>query len=146
MDPQAPSQPPQQTGLDQSQNPVDKTTTEQALSQDTSSTASAIIDHRKEHDVPSQHAREATSTSLGYGDTGPFKEKDTLESQKMNYSKSEWEGEQMRPLGEGDVAAAVQGGGGGGHAGQDSLTADMGKKTQEHKEALHERGQRTARK
>lgn len=34
------------------------------------------IDHREQHDVPSQHGEAATASSLGYGDTGPLKEKD----------------------------------------------------------------------
>ena len=143
MDPQAPSQPSQQTGLNQAQNPADKTTTEQATSQEESSTASAPVDYRQQHDVPSTHFDQATSTSLGYGDTGSLKEKDISESKKQNYSESELDGEQMRAAGEGDVAQAVKSGGGGGHVGEASLTANMDREAEEHTAALHERGQRS---
>ena len=143
MDPQEPLQPSQQTGLNQVSNPAGKTSAEQAISQDRTSTSGHAVDKRHAHDVPSQHSEEPTSTSLGYGDTGPLKEKDISESNKMNYANSELDGEQMRAPGEGEVAEAVRTGGGGGHAGEGSLTANMDQKAAEHKEILHERGERT---
>ena len=143
MDPKEPSQPSQQTGLDQPLNPADKTSAEQTKSADTSSTTGPPVDRRAEHDVPSTHEKDATSTSLSYGDTGPLKEKDISESDKQNYASSELDGEQMRAPGEGEVARAVERGGGGGHKEESSLTADMDRKAEEHKDALHARGERT---
>lgn len=98
------------------------------------------IDHREAHDVPSSHGEEATPSSRGWGDTGPLKEKDIGQSGKGDDSL---EGEQMRAPGEGEVAEAVRTGGGGGHAEEDSLTANLDAKTEEHKQALHARGERT---
>ncbi len=49
----------------------------------------------------------------------------------------------MRMAGEGDVAQAVRQGGGGGHAGEESLTSEMDRKTAEHEAELHKRGERT---
>lgn len=143
MNPSEPSQPTQQTGLNQAYNPADKTSAEQSRAQDPSSTANAPVERRTQQDIPSQHDEKPQSTSLGYGDTGPLKQMDTSESDKMNYSSSELDGEQMRAPGEGDVARAVQGDGGGGYGTEGSLTADMNRKAAEHKEALHERGERT---
>lgn len=77
---------------------------------------------------------------MGYGDTGPLKEKDIGES---GSGDGDLEGEQMRAPGEGEVAEAVRTGGGGGHAEQDSLLDDIEQKTQDHKEELHARGHRT---
>lgn len=132
-------------GLNQAQNPADKTNKEQSTAQDRSTLGSTEIDHREKHDVPSQHGEAATASSLGRGDTGPLKEKDIGQSDSAHdYSKEpNLEGEQMRAPGEGDVAEAVKGGGGGGHAGQESLTQDMDRKVQDHKEQLHARGERT---
>lgn len=90
--------------------------------------------------MPSQHGEAATATSLGRGDTGPLKEKDIGQSDSKD---GELEGEQMRAPGEGEVADAVRSGGGGGHGEQDSLTQKLDEKTQEHKETLHARGERT---
>jgi len=71
-------------------------------------------------------------------------EKDVGQSDSHPYSdKPNMEGEQMRAPGEGDVADAVKTGGGGGHLGQESLTQNLGAKTEAHKEELHARGQRT---
>lgn len=103
------------------------------------------IDHREQHDVPSQHGDAATASSLGYGDTGPLKEKNVAKSDAEHpYAKDgNLEGEQMRAPGEGDVAEAVRTGGGGGHAEQDSLTQNMDAKKKAHEDELHARGQRT---
>ena len=145
LDPEAPSQPTQQTGLDQAQNPASKTGEETNHAADKSATAGAPIDHREEHDVPSQHGEEAKPSSLGYGDTGPLKEKDISESDAGHqYSDNpDLEGEQIRPANEGDVAHAVKTGGGGGHADEASLTADLDQKQKAHADELHKRGKRT---
>ena len=146
MDPSAPSQPSQQTSLDQSQNAASKTSEEQTKSQDPSTTAQPPIDHRSQHDVPSTHSDEATGSSLGRGDTGALKQKDIPGSDAQNYSgDSNLEGEQMRAPGEGEVAEAVMRGGGKTGAGgeEESLSQNMGAKTAAHKQALHERGERT---
>lgn len=145
LDPGAPSQPNQQTALNQASNQASKTGQEQAASHDTTSTSSKAIDHREQHDVPSRHGAAATSTSLGYGDSGSLKQKDISASDSQNYSKDgNLEGEQMRAPGEGDVAAAVSGGrDGGGHKGQESCTSNLSDKTAEHERELHRRGQRT---
>jgi len=147
LDPTAPSQPEQQAGLNQSQNPASKTDKEEVTARDTSysSTSTTKVDHRSPHDVPSQHGEAASSTALGAGDTGPLKEKSIPESDKQNYSKrdSNLEGEQMRASGEGEVARAVRSGGGGGHAEERSLTEDINRQENEHAQALHERGEPT---
>lgn len=144
LDPGAPSQPNQQTGLNQAQNPASKTGAEHTSAQ-ASSGSDKIIDHREQHDVPSKHGDAATSTSLGYGDTGPLKEKKIPESDALGYSKDgNLDGEQMRAPGEGEVAEAVRSGGGGGHAEEESLTKNMDDKKQAHEEELHKRGERTA--
>jgi hypothetical protein len=146
MDPSAPSQPHQQTSLEQSKNPVSKTSDEQTKAQDASSTSQPPIDHRSQHDMPSTNSQGATSSSLGHGDTGSLKEKAIPGSDAQNYSNdSTTEGEQMRPPGEGDVANAVMGGTGkmGGAGEQESLVGNIDAKTEAHKQALHKRGQRT---
>lgn len=140
LDPSAPSQPTQQTGLNQSGNAAEKTDQEQTTSQDKSTLGSKEIDHREQHDVPSSHGEEATASSLGRGDTGPLKEKNIGQSGKGD---GDLEGEQMRAPGEGEVAEAVKSGGGGGHAEQDSLTENLDAKTEDHKQQLHDRGERT---
>lgn len=143
LDPGGPSQPSQQTGLNQAFNPAQKTAHEVSTSQSTSGSGPPI-DHRKEHDVPSQHGESATATSLGQGDTGPLKERDISESDQQFYSKDgNLDGEQMRAPGEGDVADAVRSGGGGGHGEQESITSNLDAKAEAHKEELHARGQRT---
>lgn len=146
LDPTGPSQPEQQTGLNQSQNPASKTAREETTAHDTTkSSSSAPIDHRSAHDIPSQHGETATPSALGAGDTGKLKEKQIPESDAQNYSKgdSNLEGEQMRMAGEGEVARAVCSGGGGGHAEERSLTGDINRQENDHTQALHERGERT---
>ena len=150
MDPSAPSQPKSQSGLDQSQNPTSKTSAEEGKAQDPSSVAQPPIDHRSNHDVPSTHTSDATASSLGRGDDTdtPLKEKPIPESDSQNYSDNpSLEGEQMRMPGEGDVAQAVTGQGPGGKTGgggeEESLTQNMDAKAEAHKQALHERGERT---
>lgn len=146
LDPEGPSQPGQQTGLNQAQNPASKTSKEETTSQETAENASSKpIDHRSPHDVPSQHSESAQPSALGSGDTGSLKEKSLPESDAQNYSKgdSNLEGEQMRMAGEGEVAQAVRRGGGGGHTDANSLTEDIDRQEQEHASALHERGERT---
>lgn len=145
LDPSAPSQPSQQSGLDQSKNPASKTSEETTKSQDTSSTSEPPIDHRTQHDVPSSHGDKATGSSLGRGDTGPLKQRDISESDAQNYSSNpDLEGEQMRMPGEGDVADAVANKGGKQGAGEEgSLAQNMDAKAEAHKQALHERGRRT---
>jgi hypothetical protein len=142
MDPSAPSQPNQQTSLQQPKNPVFKTFEEQTKAQGTSSTSQPPIDHRSQHDIPSTNGEEATSSSLGHGDTGSLKEKDIP---AQNYSNEpSTEGEQMRTPGEGDVANAVMSGTGKtGGGDQKSLVENIDAKTEAHKQALHERGERT---
>jgi hypothetical protein len=143
LDPAAPSQPDQQVSLDQSQNPASKTTEEQTQACDPSSTAQAPIDHRTPHDVPSSHGQAATSSSLGRGHTGALQQKAIPESDAQNYSADpDKEGEQMRALGEGDVADAVVRKAGGGRE-QESLGQNMEAKTEAHRQALHEKGERT---
>jgi hypothetical protein len=146
LDPSAPSQPNQQSGLDQSKNTASKTSEEETKAQDTSSTSEAPIDHRSQNDVLSSHGEEATDSSLGRGDTGSLKQRDLPESDAQNYSEDpNQEGEQMRAPGEGDVADAVTKGTGKTGAGgeQESLGQNMDAKTEAHKQALHERGERT---
>jgi len=131
-------------GLNQPQNAASKTTQETSTSKDESSLGSETIDHREQHDVPSQHGEAATGSALGRGDTGSLKEKDVGQSDAQLYSKDgNLEGEQMRAPGEGDVADAVKSGGGGGHAGEESITKNLDAKAEAHKEELHARGQRT---
>jgi len=102
------------------------------------------IDHREQHDVPSQHGEAATGSSLGRGDSGSLKEKDVGQSDTDPSSEApNLEGEQMRAPGEGEVAEAVRTGGGGGHKGEESLTQNLDAKAEAHKEELHARGQRT---
>ncbi|KEF58433.1 uncharacterized protein A1O9_06359 [Exophiala aquamarina CBS 119918] len=145
LDPTAPSQPGQQTGLNQLQNPASKTDKEETTARDTSNTSSTTMDHRSPHDIPSQHGETARPSALGAGDTGPLEEKRIPESDAQNYSKgdSNLEGEQMRMAGEGEVARAVRSGGGGGHAEEGSLTGDINRQEKEHAQALHERGEPT---
>ena len=131
-------------GLNQAQNPAGKTDEEKATSQKPTNEGEVPIDHREQHDVPSQHGEAATGSSLARGDTGPLKEKDIGQSNSHPYSKEpNLEGEQMRAPGEGEVAEAVKTGGGGGHLGQESLTQNLDAKTEAHREELHSRGQKT---
>lgn len=145
QDPTAPSQPTQQTGLNQQQNPASKTSAEESTSHDTSSTSSKVIDHRSAHDVPSQHGEEAKPGPLGLGERGPLTEKSLPGSDAQEYSKgdSNLEGEQMRAPGEGEVARAVRSGGSGGHGEEESLTQNVDRKVAEHDQELHRRGERT---
>lgn len=145
LDPSAPSQPTQQSGLNQAQNPASKTSAEEASSHDTSKSSDKVIDHRSPHDVPSQHGEAAHPGARGSGERGPLTEKLIPESDAQNYAKgdSNLEGEQMRMPGEGDVAEAVRSGGGGGHGEEESLTSNLGKKEAEHERELHRRGERT---
>ena len=81
---------------------------------------------------------------MGYGDTGPLKERDISRSDAHPYSdQGNLEGEQMRAPGEGEVAEAVRRGGGGGHAEEGELASDMERKKMEHDEELKKRGERT---
>jgi len=147
MDPQDPSQPSQQTAVEQSRNPAEQTSDERNIADNDTSKNAPTIESRS---VPSQRSEDnssPTETAMGYGDRGPLKERDISESDTQNYSnKSDLEGEQMRAPGEGDVADAVQGKGNNpdsGHAEEESLTDNLGAKTQAHEEELHKRGQRT---
>lgn len=146
LDPSAPSQPNQQASLDQSQNPASKTSEEESQARDPSHTAQPPIDHRAPHDVPSSYGEAATSTALGRGDTGRLTQRNLPESDTQNYSADpNQEGEQMRAPGEGDVAEAVVQGKGKTGAGseQESLGQNMEAKAEAHRQALHERGERT---
>ncbi|KIW86943.1 uncharacterized protein Z519_12408 [Cladophialophora bantiana CBS 173.52] len=144
LDPHAPSQPTQQTSLNQGQNPASKTSQEQSAARDTSSTQSKVIDHRSVHDVPSEHGQAAQPSSLGAGERGALTEKQIPESDVQNYSKgeSDLESEKMRMPGEGEVARAVRTGGGRGYGEEQSLTANMEKKAADHDRELHRRGER----
>jgi hypothetical protein len=145
LDPQAPSQPTQQTGLNQAGNAASKTSAEESSSRDTSSVQHQTIDYRQPNDVPQKHGAKPNSTSLGSGETGPLIEKSIPESDAQGYSRgdSNLDGEQMRAPGEGEVAEAVRQGGGGGHLGQESLTSDLERKRVEHEAELNRRGERT---
>ena len=146
MDPQEPSQPTQQSGLNQASNPASKTDTESSTSKQP--TNETKIDQRSQHDVPSTHDSEARPSALGAGDTGPLKERDISDSDNAHPygdpNKADLEGEQMRAAGEGDVAQAVKQGGGGGHAEETGMTEDMDRKKQEHDQELKNRGMRTS--
>ena len=143
LDPSGPSQPTMQTGLNQPNNPADKTSAEGQSSQQTDQ--SAPVDHRKAHDVPSTHDGAARPSALGAGDTGPLKFNDMSKSDEAHpYSKDgNLEGEQMRAPGEGEVAEAVRKGGGGGHAEEGDLMSDIDRKAEEHAAELKKRGERT---
>lgn len=145
LDPNAPSQPSQQVGLNQSQNPASKTTSEEVASRDTSSLQSRTIDQRQPHDVPQQHGSAPNYGAMGSGETGPLAEKAIPQSDAQGYSTgdSNLDGEQMRAPGEGDVANAVRSGGGGGHGEEASLTQNIDGKAAEHEAELHRRGERT---
>lgn len=128
LEPQHPSQPSRQTGLNQASNPASK------------------------EDVASQqHTLAPEPSALASGDTGPLGERDVSASDAAHPFSSEdsnLEGEQMRAPGEGEIAQAVRqggggGGGGGGHAQEPSLTADLERKAKEHEAELHRRGERT---
>jgi hypothetical protein len=144
LDPEAPSQPTQQSGLNQARNPASKTATEQDASQD-SSVQSQIVDHRQPHDIPQNHGGEPKHGAIGFGERGPLTQKPIPESDAQNYSKgdSNLEGEQMRAPGEGEVAHAVKTGGGGGHGEEESLTQNIDKKVADHEAELQRRGERT---
>lgn len=139
LDPSGPSQPTQQTGLNQAGNPASKTAAEGQASQQVDQSTS--IDHR----VPSTHDQPARPSALGAGDTGPLKEEDISRSDQAHpYEKDgNLEGEQMRAPGEGEVAEAVRSGGGGGHLGQEDLMSDIDRKAAEHDAELKRRGERT---
>jgi hypothetical protein len=145
LSPEAPSQPTQQTGLNQAYNPASKTTEEESTSKDTTSAQSQTIDRRQPHDVPQSHNATANPTSMAAGERGPLTERSIPASDAQNYSKgdSELDGEQMRAPGEGDVARAVSSGGFGGHGEEPSLTENVDKKAAEHEAELHKRGERT---
>ncbi|EXJ81871.1 hypothetical protein A1O1_07936 [Capronia coronata CBS 617.96] len=147
LDPTGPSQPTEQAGLNQAQNPASKTSAEESTSHDPANKSDKIIDRRTSHDVPSQHGEAAHPGARGSGERGPLTEKLIPESDAQNYSEgdSNLDGEQMRMPGEGDVAEAVRSGGGGGHGEEQSLTEDVGKKQAEHERELHKRGERTGR-
>jgi hypothetical protein len=147
MDPKAPSQPSQQTSLEQSKNPIDQTFSELDTASIDASKSGPTMETRS---VPARRSEEEsnpTQTSMGYGERGPLKKRDISESDQQNYSnKGDLEGEQMRAPGEGDIADAVQGRGtnaGTGHAGQESLTQNMDLKKEAHEEELRKRGERT---
>ena len=96
--------------------------------------------------MPSTNGEEVTSSSLGHGDTGSLKEKVIPGSDAQNYSNEpSTEGEQMRAPGEGDVTNSVMGGTGktGGGGDQESLVENIDAKTEAHRQALHEKGERT---
>ena len=142
LDPSAPSQPTQQTGLNQAQNPADKTATETSTSQQPQSAQN--IDHRDQHDVASTHSSKAKQSGLGAGETGELTENHVPESDAQKYSSDgNLEGEQMRAPGEGEIADAVKSGGGGGHNEEKEIGGDMDRKKQEHDAELKRRGQRT---
>ena len=142
LDPSASSQPTQQQGLNQAQNPADKTTTESSTSQQPQSAQK--IDHRNQHDVASTHSSEAKPSGLGAGETGELTENHLPESDAQNYSSDgNLEGEQMRAPGEGEIADAVKSGGGGGHKEEKEIGGDMDRKKEEHDAELKRRGQRT---
>lgn len=145
LDPDAPSQPTQQTGLNQAQNPASKTSEEHSTAKDVSSVQSKTIDHREPHDIPQNHGEEANYGSMASGETGPLTEKHLPESDAQGYSQgdSNLDGEQMRAPGEGEIADAAKKGGGGGHAEETSLTQDLDRKVQDHEAELHKRGERT---
>lgn len=149
MDPQGLSQPSQQTGVEQSKNPADQTSFERNAGAQNNASNDPPMEKRS---VPSQRFEDdsnPTPTPLGYGDSGPLKERDISESDRQNYSNKpdpNLEGEQMRAPGEGDVAEAVQGTGENsrtGHAEEASLTQNMDAKAEAHDQELHARGQRT---
>ena len=151
MDPQGPSQPSQQTGVEQSNNPASQTSAERntAASNTTQNNAAPTIESRS---VPSNRSAadsNPTSTAMGYGDRGPLVERDISASDAQNYgNKPELDGEQMAVFAEGDVASAVQGKGHdprAGHAEEESLTENMAAKADAHEEELHNRGKRTGR-
>ena len=142
LDPSAPSQPTQQTGLNQAQNPAEKTTTESSTSQQPQSAHK--IDHRDQHDVASTHSSKAKPSGLGAGETGELTENHIPESDAQQYSSDgNLEGEQMRAPGEGEIADAVRQGGGGGHNEEKEIGGDMDRKREEHDAELRSRGQRT---
>lgn len=143
LDPSGPSQPTMQTGLNQSNNPADKTAAEGQAARTTDQ--SAPVDQRSKNDVPSTHDGAAQPSALGSGETGPLKENDLSRSDAAHpYSEDgNLEGEQMRAPGEGDVAQAVRSGGGGGHAQEGDLLSDIDRKAKEHDAELKRRGERT---
>lgn len=142
LDPSGPSQPTQQSGLNQANNAASKTAAEDQTSR--TANASATVDSRTSHDVPSTHNEAPRPSALGAGDTGPLKVKDVSKSDQHPYSKDgNLEGEQMRAPGEGEVAEAVRSGGGGGHLGQDDLVGDLDRKARDHEAELKRRGERT---
>jgi hypothetical protein len=96
--------------------------------------------------MPSTNGEEATVSSLGHGDTDSLKEKDTPGPDAQNHPDDpNMEGEQMRAPGEGDVTNSVMGGTGktGGGGDQESLVENIDAKTEAHRQALHEKGERT---
>jgi hypothetical protein len=142
LDPSGPSQPTQQTGLNQPGNPASKTDAENKTAQ--TSDNAPTIDRRTEHDVPSTHNEDARPSALGAGDSGPLKVNDVSKSDQHPYGKNpELEGEQMAVLGEGEVAQAVRSGGGGGHKGEADLLENIDQKAKDHEAELKRRGERT---
>ena len=147
MDPQGPSQPSQQTGVEQSNNPASQTSAERNTAASNDKNTSQPIESRSVPSNRSESSSNPTSTAMGYGDRGPLVERDISASDQQNYSnKPELEGEQMAVFAEGDVASAVQNKAtnpNAGHAEEESLTENMSAKADAHEEELHKRGQRT---
>lgn len=145
MDPKEPSQPSIQTSYKQAGNPLEQTPAEREAASQKDSSAPTVDRRSADEPIPSTHGHAPTSTSLGYGDTGPLKQRQIpTDAETAAGRDPNLEGEQMRAPGEGDIASAV--------AGQQNHTfgegqdfgADIGRKADEHKAALHERGQKTA--
>ena len=143
INPTGPSQPTQQTSLNQASNPASKTTDEEQKSHQPN--AAATFDRRTAYDVPSTHTGAPQPSGLGAGDTGPLKERDVSRSDAAHqYSENpDLDGEQMRMAGEGEVSHAVKSGGGGGHLGEEDLAGDLDRKAREHEAELKRRGERT---
>ena len=146
MEPQGPSEPTQQSGLNQASNPSSKTATESSIAEQP--TSQTKVDTRSDQDVPSTHSSEAQPSALGSGDTGPLTQRDMSESDAAHSfgdpNTANLDGEQMRASGEGEVAQAVKQGGGGGHAEEDDLAGDLDRKKEEHDQELKHRGMRTS--
>lgn len=143
MDPAAPSQPSKQTAYDQTGNPSEQTTAEREFATRHVSNAPPV-ERRTAESIPSTHSNDPTSTSLGYGETGPLKERPIAsDGETVAGRDPNLEGEQMRAPGEGDVASAVTGTQTRTYGTGQDVGADIDKKTEEHKAALHAKGQKT---
>ncbi|KAL9619562.1 MAG: hypothetical protein Q9160_005838 [Pyrenula sp. 1 TL-2023] len=147
MDPTGPSQPPIQTSYNHPSNPLQQTPAERENATRQSPSNAPIIDRRPASDqsVPSTHANPPTSTSLGYGDTGPLKERSDIATDPETAAGRDpnLEGEQMRAAGEGDIAKAVTSEASHTFGEGQDVGGDLGRKAEEHKAMLHERGQKT---